>query len=189
MELANPTSSAPARSGPERGQTNQPGLGRRTPDELPGAPRLGSTRSAQLVAAAAISANSSQAARQSAPAARANGAATATPQPVPELMADSTRPRRAIGSRPATTSENGGKTRPALAPATRSAANRTDGFSATPARPIPATAHTPPAPTIARAPRRADNTPAVTDMTRYAMYDAAASRPSAPLLKPNSARM
>ena len=118
------------------------------------------------MAGAAISANRNQAARQSAPATSATGAARATPRPVPELIADRTRPRRSIGKQPATTSEKGGKTRPALAPATKRAAKRMGGLWATPASVIPTTAQAPPAPTIARGPRRADNAPAVTEVAR-----------------------
>ena len=165
-ELASPTSSPPKRSGPERGHTNQ--LGRRTtsPAGPPASSRPGSTTSAQAVAAAAIIANKSQARRQSAPASSATGAARATPQPVPELMADRIRPLWLPGNRCATMSEKGGKTSPALAPATSRPANRAVGLWARPASVIPAIAQAPPAPTIARAPRWADSTPAVTVAAR-----------------------
>lgn len=116
------------------------------------------------------------------------GAASATPQPVPALMAVNTRLREDAAS-PAATSEKGGNARPALAPATRRPANRTPALSAPAAISIPTVAKMPPAMTTARAPMRRTRAAALTDAAMYATYDAAESTPSAPDDSPNAARI
>jgi hypothetical protein len=122
-----------------------------------------------MVATAAINAKASHALRQLSPASRATGAARATPHPVPELIADRTRARRRAAKRSETTSEKGGNTRPALAPAIRRPAKRAPVVSAAPAITLPVPAQAPPAATTIRGPSRTDRAPAVTEVIRYAM--------------------
>src|SRR3954447_12071440 len=119
-EAPTPTSSAPASSGPDRGQTNHDhesgGTGWAARATAAATDR--SARAASSVANTAISANAAHALRQLAPASSAIGTAIATPQPVPELMIASARPCRARGSDVATAVANGGYASAALAPAT-----------------------------------------------------------------------
>ena len=121
------------------------------------------------MANAVATANSSQAVRQLSPASSAIGAASATPQPVPELMAARTRARRSGASDRETTSEKGGKTSPALAPATSRPAKSIPGLAAALATIMPATAQKPPAATTFRAPSRTESMPAAIEVTRYVM--------------------
>jgi hypothetical protein len=115
------------------------------------------------VASAATTANRTHAILQLSPARSATGAASATPHPVPALIAVSTRLRLVGGRELDTTSENGGKTRPALAPATSRPANRTAGLPAAAATSMPTTAQHPPATTTARAPARTTSAAPLTD--------------------------
>jgi hypothetical protein len=111
--------------------------------------------------------NPSHASRHPSPASSAIGAATSTPQPVPELIVAIARERRRGGSKSPTTSANGGNTSPPLPPATKTPTARTAPLGATAITVIPAIASAPPATTTARGPKRAVSAPADATASRY----------------------
>jgi hypothetical protein len=97
-------------SGPERGQTNHPHDSCTATGRSSGglAVLLRRTAAARAVAAVPNTAKATQASRQCVPASSATGTASATPQPVPHEIAESTRPWLSRGTSRATASANGG---------------------------------------------------------------------------------